>query len=215
MINGSPVRVIRNQLLNILLIIALFVSITAGESVFQVNGGYLTHIDIERDSYTEHWKGFYGMISNNTMTIKNSNVKNNNAIQHIFTGISANEGDYLIITTSPSPPEPSGLRAGNRASVDEITGRGDDSGSNTFTYSSSYRIPFSGTTLLHVPSLYMFESREHYFREALLADSNGDPVFAVPIEPQDINNKTHFFQFMLPQNDSITYYFFYLSSDTQ
>jgi hypothetical protein len=62
----------------------------------------------------------------------------------------------------------------------------------------------------------MFDSWEHYFREALLADSNEDPVFAVPIEPQDIqNNKSHSFQLMLPQNGRITYYFFYLPSDTQ
>jgi len=215
LINGSPIRIIRKLLIDILLIMVLFLSITAGESVYQANGGYLTHMDIERNSYTEEWMGFYCLISNNTMTIENSHVKNNN-IQHIFTGISIDEGDYILITTSPSPPELSGLRAGNIASIDKITGRGDDSGSNTFTYSSSYMIPFSGTILDDVPSLYMFDSREHYFREALLADNNADPVFAVPIEPQDIqNNKSRFFQFMLPQNDSITYYFYYLPSDMQ
>lgn len=191
-------------------------SITAGESGFHVNGGNLTHMDIERNSYTERWMGFYGVISNNTMTIENSNANNTNAIQYISTGISVHEGDYLIITTSPSPPELSGLRAGNISSIDEITGRGGESGSNTFTYSASYMIPFSGTILGDVPSLYMFDSREHYFREALLADSNGDPVFAVPIEPQDMeNNKSHYFQLMLPQNGSIPYYFFYLPSDTR
>jgi hypothetical protein len=57
----------------------------------------------------------------------------------------------------------------------------------------------------------MFDNSEHYFREALLADSNGNPVFAVPIETKDIQNKkSHSFQLMLPQNGSITYYFFYL-----
>lgn len=194
---------------------ALFSSMTAGESVFQANGGYLTPMNIERNSYTEHWMGVYGVISNNTMTIENSYVKYNN-IQHILTGISAHEGDYILITTSPSPPELSGLRAGNIASIDKITGNDDDSGSNTFTYSSSYMIPFSGTILDDVPSLYLFDSREHYFREAFLEDNNADPVFAVPIEPQDIQtNKSHSFQFMLPQNGSITYYFFYLPSDRQ
>jgi hypothetical protein len=185
------------------------------QSVFQVNGGYITHMDFEGNSYTEHWMGFYGAISNNTMTIENPEVKNNNAIQHIFTGISVNEDDYLMITTSPSPPELSGLRAGNIALVDEITGLGDDSGSNTFTHSSSYLIPSSGT-ILDVPSLYMFDSREHYFREALLTDSNGYPVFLVPIELQDTQNtKSHYFQLMLPYNGSRTYYFFYLPSDNQ
>lgn len=216
LINGSPIRIIINLVLNILLIIALFVSITADGSVFQANGGYLTNMAIERNTYTEHWMGYYGVISNNTMMIENSNMKNNKTIQHIFTGITVHEGDYMIITTSPSPPELSGLRAGNIASVDEITGGGADSGSNTFTYSASYMLPFSGTILVDVPSIYMFDSREHYFREALLADSNEDPVFAVPNEPQDIQkNKSHSFQLMLPQNGSITYYFFYLPSDTQ
>jgi len=159
--------------------------------------------------------GFYGVISNNTLAIENSNVKNNNATQYIFTGISVQEGDYMIVSTSPSPPEPSGLRAGNIASVDEITGRGDDSGSNTFIYSTAYMIPFSGTTLVDVPSIYMFDGREHYFREALLEDSKGNPVFAVPIEPQDMQyNKSHSFQLMLPQNGSINYYFYYMPSDT-
>jgi len=209
LINSSSIKIIINLLPNILIIIAIFVSITADGSVFQTNGGYLTHMDIERNSYTEHWMGFYGVISNNTMTIENSNVKNNNSIQHIFTGISVHEGDFMIITTSPSPPEISGLRAGNIASIDEITGRRDESGSNTFTYSSSYLIPFSGTILVDVPSLYMFDSREHYFREVLLAESNEDPVFAVPIKLQDVqNNKSHSFQLMLPQNGNITYYFF-------
>ena len=206
----------RNIVINLLLIIALFVSITAGESVFQANGDYLTNMDIESNYYTEHWMGFYGVISNNTMTIENSNVNNNNATQYIFTGISIHEGDYMIVTTSPSPPEPSGLRAGNKSSVDKITGRGDDSGSNTFTHFSSYVIPFLGTKLVDVPSIYIFDNREHYFREALLEDSNGNPVFAVPIEPQDIQyNKIHSFQLMLPQNGSINYYFYYMPSDTQ
>jgi hypothetical protein len=217
LVSGSPIRIIRNILLNKVLIITFFVSITAGESGYQANGGYLTHMDIVRNNYTEHWMGFYGVISNNTMTIENFNVKidTNNSIQHIFTDMSIHEGDYLIITTSSSPPELSGFRAGNIVSVDEITGRGADSGSNTFTSSSSYPIPFSGT-ILDAPSIYIFDSREHYFREALLADSNGDPVFAVPIESHDLqNNKSHSFQLMLPQNGSITYYFFYLPSDTQ
>jgi hypothetical protein len=59
----------------------------------------------------------------------------------------------------------------------------------------------------------MFDSGKHYFREA---DSNEDTVFAVPIDPQYIqNNTSHSFQLMLPQNGSITYYFFYLPSDKQ
>ena len=77
-------------------------------------------------------------------------------------------------------------------------------------------IPSSGTIIADVPSLYMFDSSEHYSREALLTDSNGYPVFIVPIELQDTQNtKSHHFQLMLPYNGSSTYYFFYLPSDKQ
>ncbi|MDL5503284.1 MAG: hypothetical protein QSU88_08710, partial [Candidatus Methanoperedens sp.] len=110
--------------------------------------------------HTEHWVGFYGIITNNTMIIGNIDVKNN-AIPHIFSGISVHKGDYLVITTSYSPPDLSGLKAGNTASIDEITGLGDDSGSNTFTNSFTYRIPSSGTVLVDVPSTYILDSRGH------------------------------------------------------
>ncbi|HEX7627911.1 MAG TPA: hypothetical protein VF354_03205, partial [Candidatus Methanoperedens sp.] len=143
--------------------------------------------------YSEHWLGFYGM--------------------YIFPGISVNKGDYLIITTSPSPPDLSGLKAGNIASIDEITGLGDDSGSNTFTNSSNYRIPSSEAVLDDVPSIYMLNGMGYYSREALLADINGDPVFAVPVESRPgENNETYYLQFMLPENGRL-YYLFYLPSD--
>lgn len=201
-------------MIKILLIIIFCISIAAGLAAVQVNGGYITRVDVTVNSYTERWLGFYGVITNNTMMIVNSYSKNNTATQHLFTGISAHDGDYLMITTSPSPPELSELQAGNLTSVDKITGWGNDSGSNTFIYSSNYRIPYSGAMLTDVPSIYMFDSREHYFREALVSDSNGNPVFAVPIESQGLRNaSSHYFQLMLPDNGSLIYYFFYLSSD--
>ncbi|VVB54895.1 Uncharacterised protein [uncultured archaeon] len=90
---------------------------------------------------------------------------------------------------------------------------GDDSGSNTFTNSSTYRIPSSGAMLADVPSIYMLDSMGHYSREALLTDINGDPIFAVPIEPgSGENNETYSFQFMLPDYGKL-YYLFYLQSD--
>ena len=205
--NRSSIKIINNLLIKTLLIIAFSVSIANGQ--VQANGGYTAQIDLAGNSYTEHWLGFYGIISNNTMMIGNSYAKNDTAI---FTGIRAHEGDYILITTSPSPPF--GLRAGNIATVDEITGWGDDSGSNTFTHSSNYRIPYSEDILTDVPSIYMFDNKTQYSREALFSDSNGNPVFAVPIENID-NTSSHFFQLMLPDNGNLTYYFFYLQSDVQ
>lgn len=201
MINSPPIKIISNLLIKTLLI-AFFVSVAAGQAVVQAEGGYITQIDIAGNSYTEHWLGFYGVIKNNTIIIGNSDEKNEGAI---ITGISPQAGDYLLITTLPSPP--SGLQAGSVASVDEITGFGDDSGSNTFTHSSDYRIPYSNV-ITGVPSIYIFDSMNHYSREALFSDSNGNPVFAVPIE--DFRNTSSHFQLMLPDNGNLTYYFFYL-----
>ncbi|PWB51269.1 MAG: hypothetical protein C3F06_10655 [Candidatus Methanoperedenaceae archaeon] len=201
MINSPPIKIISNLLIKTLLI-AFFVSIAAGQADVQADGGYIARIDIAGNSNTEHWLGFYGVINNNTMIIRNSDAKNESAV---FTSISPQAGDYLLITTSPSPP--SVLQAGNIASVDEITGWGDDSGSNTFTHPSNYRIPYSNAILTDVPSIYIFDSMNHYFREALFSDSSGNPVFAVPIE--DLRNTSSNFQFMLPDNGNIRYYFFY------
>lgn len=213
MINSSPIKISNNLLIKTLLI-AFCVSIATGHAAVQANGGYTTQVDFAGSSYTEHWLGFYGVFTNNTMTIENSYDRNYTSVQQIFSGIRAQNGDYLLITTSPSPPF--GLRAGNIASVDEITGWGDDSGSNTFTHSSNYRIPYSEDILTDVPSIYMFDNKTLYSREALFSDSNGNPVFAVPIEPYDLQNtSTHYFQLMLPDNGNLTYYFFYLPSDAQ
>lgn len=202
MINSPPIKIINNLLIKTLLI-AFFVSIAGGQADVQADGGYIARIDIAGNSYTEHWLGFYGVINNNTMIIGNSDTKNEGAI---FTGLSPQAGDYLLITTSPSPP--SVLQAGNIASVDEITGLGDDSGSKTFTHSSNYRIPYSNAILTDVPSIYISDSMNNHFREALFSDSNGNPVFAVPIE--DLRNTSSNFQLMLPDNGNLTYYFFYL-----
>lgn len=214
---GLPIKTFKNLRINIILIVIICISISAGESAVQANGGYITWNDFTVNSYTEHWLGFYGMITNNSMTIEIFDMKNNKALQHIFPGITIHKGDYLIITTSPSPPDLSGLKAGNIESIDEITGMGDDSGSNTFTNSSTYRIPSSGAVLVDVPFIYMLDGMGHYSMEALLADINGDPVFAVPVEPgPGENNETYSFQFMLPDNsrdNSRLYYLFYLQSD--
>jgi hypothetical protein len=214
-LTGSSIKIIKNLVIKIILIVILFISIGSGEPGVQANGGNITRIDFAANSYTEHWLGFYGIITNNTMTIENFNRENNNSIKHIFLGISVYNGDYLIITTSSSPPDLFGLRAGNIASINEITGLGDDSGSNTFTNSSTYRIPSSGDELTDVPSISLLDSTGKYSREALFADINGDPVFAVPLESRipGKNDEPYYFQIMLPDNGSLTYYFFYLQSD--
>ncbi|VVB54897.1 Uncharacterised protein [uncultured archaeon] len=90
---GLPIKIFKNLRITIILIVILFASIEAVESAVQANGGYITRNDFAVNSYTEHWLGFYGMITNNSITV--------------------NKGDYLIITTSPSPPDLSGLKAGN------------------------------------------------------------------------------------------------------
>ena len=210
MTNARPERIKKNLLIKILLIVAaVYSSLIATEAAIQVQGGYITQIDFAGTSNTERWLGFHGEITANTITIGNSRLRKNDSIQKIFMDISVHEDDYLLIMTSPSPPVLSGLRAGNIASIDGITGKGIDSGSNTFTYLSTYRIPYTGALLEQVPTLYMFERR---FREGLLEDANGNLVLAVPLN--GFQGEKNNFSFMLPDNDNnnLTYSIFYLPS---
>lgn len=205
----------KKLLIKILLIVAaIYVSLIATEAAIQVYGGHITRIDFAGTSNTEHWLGFQGEITANTITIQNSGIRNNDSIQKFFLNISVHDGDYLFITTSLSPPVISELHAGNITSADEITGGDYDSGSNTFTYSSIYRIPYTGIILDKVPVLYMFDGRQrtNYILEGLLEDSNGNLVFAVPLN--GFQGEKNNFSFMLPGNDinNLTYSIFYLPS---
>jgi hypothetical protein len=205
----------KKLLIKILLIVAaIYLSLIATEAAIQVYGGYITQIDFEGTSNTEHWLGFHGEITDYTITIENSRIRNNDSIQKFFLHISVHEGDYIFITTSSSPPVISELHAGNIASVDEITGGGYDSGSNTFTYSSTYRIPYTGIILDKVPVIYVFDGRQrtNYIMEGLLEDANGNLVLAVPLN--GFQGEKNNFSFMLPDNDNnnLTYSIFYLPS---
>ncbi len=205
----------------------------------QGSGGNINQVDFLGlfYNYTRYWQGYYSVITTASSPVLNSSYNYSsgstnysfnqsgigiNTIQKLELGASIREGDYLLITTSPVPPVLTNLTAGNVSSIDAITGQGDESGTNTFTSKSSYRIPYTGGTILtDVPTLYTFvESKPqfNYFKEGLLQDENGTVVFAVPISSSPVpgyDGSTYYFQFILPNNESnpLTYYMFYLPSD--
>lgn len=202
-------------------------------------GGLVTGTDfVIFYNYTGYWQGYYSVITSNTSPVLNSSYNYSNASYNYNfseTGIGINtirslelgtssirEGDYLLITTSPLPPVLTGLRAGNLSYIDAITGQNDESGTNTFTLTSSYRIPYTGGTVLTgVPTLYTYVDSNpqfNYFKEGLLEDANGTIVFAAPINSAPVrgyDGTSYYFQFILPNNGSnpLTYYMFYLPSD--
>jgi hypothetical protein len=211
--NSGPIKTIKNSIIKIILVVAaICLSLIASEAAIQADGRNITQIDITGNYGTEHWQGFYGTIADEAISIRNYNKKNNDVVQNFYLNILVHEGDYLFITNSSLPPVISELHAGSIESVDEITGKGYDSGSNTFTYFSTYRIPYTGIILYKVPVLYMFNGRQRtdYLMEGLLEDANGNLVFVVQLNdfPYENNN----FSFMLPYNNNLTYSIFYLPS---
>ncbi|NJD77086.1 MAG: hypothetical protein FIB08_08340, partial [Candidatus Methanoperedens sp.] len=222
------------------LLIAVSIHIFSGfAAAVEGSGGYITRADFPGIfyNYTRFWQGYYSVIISGSSPILNSSYNYSsgltnytfnqsgigiNTISGVQLGANIREGDYLLITTSPVPPVLTNLTSGNISSIDAITGQGDESGTNTFTSSSSYRIPYTGGTILtDVPTLYTFTNslpQFNYFKEGLLQDENGTIVFAVPISSSPVpgyDGSSYYFQFMLPNNESnpLTYYMFYLPSD--
>ncbi len=201
------------------------------------SGGNITRVDFADVfyNYTQYWQGYYSVITsapspflNSSYNYSSANYTFNssgigiNTIRRVELGASIREGDYLLITTSPLPPVLTNLTAGNVSTIDTITGQGDESGTRTFTSRSSYRIPYTGGTVLTgVPTVYTFVNsgpQSNYFKEGLLEDDKGTMVFAVPINSTPVrgfDGESYYFQFMLPNNNTnpLTYYMFYLPSD--
>lgn len=226
MIYNRATRTILVATLLIAACISVCSEITDGAEI-QGRGGYISRADfVVFYNYTNYWQGYYGVIVANTSPVYNSSFNESvpgiSTIRKLELGANVREGAYLLITASPSPPNLSSLRAGNISKIDAITGLGDESGTKTFTNTSSYRIPYTGGTILtDVPTVYTFvegEQQFNYFKEGLLEDENGTIVFAVPIYGSPVrgyDSDSYYFQFMLPNNRSnpLTYYMFYLPSD--
>ncbi|TRZ91604.1 MAG: hypothetical protein D4R88_01655 [Methanosarcinales archaeon] len=190
------------------------------------NGGVITNIEIVSYSQTAHWQGYYGLITTgNSPTYSNYfNISGASigTIRSLELGAIIQQDDVILITSSGSPPSLSELQKGDLSLIDSITGTGTDSGTNTFTSISNYTIPCSGNNITNVPTAYTFvNSTPQYqdFKEGLLKDRSGNPVFIVPLNvasKSGFDNTSYYFQFMVPNNytNLQNYYMYYVPSCT-
>ena len=201
----------------IVVLAALHVPAIAADS-HEAEGGLITSISFTAASRTDHWQGYYGALSyippNSSQypDYFNTSAGHSNSIRQVVLNITTfTPHEYLLITSSSSI-NVSGLQAGNVSQVDCITGTGPDSGTNTFTGSSTFdNIPDRGS-IQNVPTAYISGN----FSEGLLQDGASNNAFIVPIVAVGVcfDGTPCNFQFILPSNSStpISYYMYYLSS---
>ena len=157
--NGVPDIRYRTVILFAVILIAVSINVSAipGDNIgsYDACGGYITKIDIKSTSDTNHWQGYYGVITaGNSPTYFNYfNISGASigTIRSLELGAIIQQDDMILITSSGSPPSLSELQKGDLPLIDSITGTGTDSGTNTFTNISDYTIPCNNIT--NVPTV--------------------------------------------------------------
>jgi hypothetical protein len=197
----------------------------ASNGNLDAKGGYITDIEFSAISMnTDKWQGYYGHIIARSSSIYPNPIspvrQGIGTIYKLELGATINEGDLIIITNSSMVPVLSELKAGNVSTIDNITGIDWDSGTNTFTNTSTFHLPTIGINITNVPTIYTFADSNpqyNYFREGLLEDASGNILFIVPLNSSlnyGFDNYTYFFQFMVPNNrtNPLVYSMYYVPS---
>ena len=226
---GDKIRIGSGWALLILaIIIASSFSVAAepaGNSSHYAKGGYITYIEFSAISMnTDKWQGYYGLIIAQPSSIYPNPIspvqQGIGTIYKLELGATINEGDLILITNSSTVPVLSELKAGNISTIDNITGIDWDSGTNTFTNTSTFHLSTIGINITNVPTIYTFADSNpqyNYFREGLLEDASGNIIFIVPLNSSlnyGFDNYTYFFQFMVPNNrtNPLVYSMYYVPS---
>lgn len=167
-------------------------------------GGNVTQVNFLIQNETTNWQGFAGQVLFGTpATIDNLTQLN-------ATGGLVNESTLLFeidcdnpisatgfIFVSNSSNTPTGLAAGNLTLLDNFVGAGHDSGTRTFTGTSSFALTTG--TITGVPTVFTFvnESQQSSsFREGYF-NQDGNLVFATVIEVNLAGYNTSAFDYQL------------------
>lgn len=182
-----------------------------GRAFHAAKGGTINYVEltVPREDIP-NWHGVYGFIlslwgsptpiefNGSAGDFTNINVRSN-----VTSG-------YVIITTTNSTPSLSDLSPGNVSLLDEYTGNGSDSATNTFISTSDFRI--NSTTISGVPvaTLYATATQTGIYKMYLFS-YNGSFAIAVPIEESMLgfNGQIMDYQAMVPQGNTssnLTYY---------
>ncbi len=178
-------------------------------------GGNITNVDLEVDSYTERWAGFYGDV---TGTI---NLTDGTYSLYNWTWTPASEGE-VIASTADSGIAWADLQNGVAVDVDNSSmgwdfSSGSDTAVLTFTDSDTFII--GNTTMTTAPAAATCGTTG--YKTGIVVDvvntsivDTDNFLFVVNIQNDGttFNNGTHDFEMIVPTNDTVgeteTYYFY-------
>lgn len=179
----------------------------------EAQGGNISVLAISGTSQTKNWQGIAGDIffipPNSTLYNATGSHLNISDLQFDVGCIPISISGFIIFSNSSSPPAV--FLPGNLSLLDSFVGAGSDSGSNTFTYLSSFTI--SGITINNVPTTNTYVNshpQNSTFREGYFNDASNNLVFVTEIyeDLSGYNGSKFDFQAILPSPDysTTTYY---------
>lgn len=203
-------------------IIALLFILTSSIVHAQVaaEGGNITPVNLAMNAQTQRWQGYAGrifFITPDGPPSLNATGGNINATSINITSLCTNPTSVTgVILFSNSSTMPSGLVLGNLTLLDNFIMGGGDSGTRTFTQTSTFDI---GGTISNVPTTFTYVNsnpQSSVFREGYLNDASGNLVFAIDVnlDTQGYNASFFDFQAILPTPNTTTTTYFLTTSLT-
>ncbi len=169
-------------------------------------GGNITEVNLEADTYTERWAGFYGNVTGNI------SLGSESADLYQWEWTPASEGE-VIASTDGSGITWASLENGSATEVDiawSFTSSGSDNATAAFTDSDTFTI--GDTTMTSAPAVATLGTS---YKTGIVKDNTtvidtDDLLFVVNIinDGTTFNSGTHDFEMMVPTGTTETYYFY-------
>jgi len=210
------------QLFFSIVILALVLPLVTAQNFTTADAGNVTMLNISFKRLTDHWQGFFGQIIIGTNvsgpTVLNATGSRVNesgiAPGNVFLQVNCNNPNISgMIFLSNSTEPPTGIVPGNLSVLDILTGNMSDSGTNTFTGTSTFNV--SGSLIAGVPTAYSFvnsTAQNLSFREGFFMKGN-TLVFGTIIENNTLsfNESLVDYQIMVlaPNRTTVPYYLFF------
>lgn len=180
-------------------------------------GGNITKVGFNATRQTDHWQGVAGQVFFSTAPA----TTNVNATGSFVNGTNINftidcddpisASGFIAFSNSSTPP--TGLVAGNLAILDMLTGNKSDSGTRTFTTTSTFALPSGSVS--GVPTTFPFVNQSPQsstFRVGYFNDAIGSIVFIAEIFANLLGYNESFFDYesllVAPNKTTKAYFIF-------
>lgn len=171
-------------------------------------GGNITEVDLDADSYTERWAGFYGDVTGNI------SLGNGSSDLYQWSWTPATEGE-VIASTAGSGITWASLENGTAAEIDDKWSFSSVSDTAVLAFVSSDTFTIGDKTMTNAPAAATLGSSG--YKTAIAKDNTTvidktDLLFVVSIinDGTTFNSETHDFEMMVPTptTGAETYYFY-------